>query len=461
MDGAGGESHDDVEQLLLPIAGQDQRQGLAECRGDANRPQACAHHLMHQGPHILVGERFERFRETARDLPRDLAAVVGGAEPPGGALRGADRAKIRRDHRAREEVIFDEGAENPADPLLAGGHDGGMGDWDAQGMAKQGGHRKPVGEAADQRGLGGGTDVPQPGMGGLEGRRGGEDRCREGQQTRCPPFHHVELRLPGGVVGSHPRGLRDRHPGPPQQCRSKELDPRRRIFILPTDGTSRARAQNLVQQTRKVPVSATLARETVSETSETVGANPEDRWSTGHLAGDPRAFGAIVDRYQVRLLNFINRTLGDHARAEDLVQEVFIRVFRHLHRFDRTRRFSTWIYTIASNLMQNELRNRRRSPVVLFQTITRYWDEDHQALEFEDRSQHPETVFVQRQLRERVDHSVRMLPEHHRVAFVLREIEGKSYQEIADIAGCSLGTVKSRLNRARRRFAEIMGPMLD
>jgi RNA polymerase sigma-70 factor (ECF subfamily) len=97
----------------------------------------------------------------------------------------------------------------------------------------------------------------------------------------------------------------------------------------------------------------------------------------------------------------------------------------------------------------------------LFQTITRYWDEDHQALEFEDRSQHPETVFVRRQLRERVDHSVRMLPEHHRVAFVLREIEGKSYQEIADIAGCSLGTVKSRLNRARRRFAEIMGPMLD
>src|SRR5213592_4286861 len=67
-----------------------------------------------------------------------------------------------------------------------------------------------------------------------------------------------------------------------------------------------------------------------------------------HLAGDPQAFGTLVDRYQTRLLNFINRTIGDRERAEDLVQEVFIRVFRHLHRFDQTKKFSTWIYTIAS-----------------------------------------------------------------------------------------------------------------
>src|SRR5437867_11638111 len=88
-----------------------------------------------------------------------------------------------------------------------------------------------------------------------------------------------------------------------------------------------------------------------------------------HLAGDHQAFGALVDRYQTRLLNFINRTIGDRERAEDLVQEVFIRVFRHLHRFDQTKKFSTWIYTIASNLAKNELRNRSRNPLVLFQTI--------------------------------------------------------------------------------------------
>src|SRR5919197_6170988 len=96
-----------------------------------------------------------------------------------------------------------------------------------------------------------------------------------------------------------------------------------------------------------------------------------------HLSGDPQAFGTLVDRYQTRLLNFVNRTIGDRERAEDLVQEVFIRVFRHLHRFDQTKKFSTWIYTIASNLAKNELRNRSRNPLVLFQTIKKHWEADH------------------------------------------------------------------------------------
>ena len=74
-----------------------------------------------------------------------------------------------------------------------------------------------------------------------------------------------------------------------------------------------------------------------------------------HLAGDPQAFGALVDRYQTRLLTFIDRSIGNRERAEDLVQEVFIRVFRRLRRFDGTQRFSSWIYTIASNLAKNEI----------------------------------------------------------------------------------------------------------
>src|SRR4029077_13255526 len=78
-----------------------------------------------------------------------------------------------------------------------------------------------------------------------------------------------------------------------------------------------------------------------------------------HLAGDPQAFGALVDRYQTRLLNFIDRTIGNRERAEDLVQEGFIRVFRRLRRFDGTQRFSSWIYTIASNLAENEITPQR------------------------------------------------------------------------------------------------------
>ena len=75
------------------------------------------------------------------------------------------------------------------------------------------------------------------------------------------------------------------------------------------------------------------------------------------LGGEERAFQELVERYQTRLLNFIYRTIGDREKAEDLVQEVFIRVYRHIHRFDRTKKFSTWVYTIASNLAKNELRN--------------------------------------------------------------------------------------------------------
>jgi len=180
-----------------------------------------------------------------------------------------------------------------------------------------------------------------------------------------------------------------------------------------------------------------------------------------HLAGDPQAFGTLVDRYQTRLLNFINRTIGDRERAEDLVQEVFIRVFRHLHRFDQTKKFSTWIYTIASNLAKNELRNRSRNPLVLFQTIKKHWEADHRPLQFEDATARPDDLYRKRYLKGAVDDCVAKLPEHHREVFVLREIDGRSYQEIAEITGCNLGTVKSRLNRARNSFAELISPLLE
>jgi RNA polymerase sigma-70 factor, ECF subfamily len=179
------------------------------------------------------------------------------------------------------------------------------------------------------------------------------------------------------------------------------------------------------------------------------------------LDGRQRGFDELVARYQARLLNFIYRTVGDRERAEDLVQEVFIRIYRHLHRFDQTKKFSTWAYTIASNLAKNELRNRSRNPLVLFQTIRRHWEADHRPLQFEDSSARPDDLFHKRHLRELVEQSVSRLPEHHRVVFVLRELEGKTYEEIADITGCNLGTVKSRLNRARNNFAAIIAPHLD
>jgi RNA polymerase sigma-70 factor (ECF subfamily) len=140
---------------------------------------------------------------------------------------------------------------------------------------------------------------------------------------------------------------------------------------------------------------------------------------------------------------------------------VFIRVYRHLHRFDRTKKFSTWIYTIASNLAKNELRNRSRNPLVLFQTIRKNWQDDDRPLQFEDSTARPDDLYRKRHLRELVESSVAQLPAHHREVFVLRELEGKSYEEIAEITATNLGTVKSRLNRARTSFADIIGPTLD
>jgi RNA polymerase sigma-70 factor, ECF subfamily len=179
-----------------------------------------------------------------------------------------------------------------------------------------------------------------------------------------------------------------------------------------------------------------------------------------YLEGETRTFDVLVERYQTRLLNFVYRIVGDRERAEDLVQEVFVRVYRHLGRFDRSKKFSTWIYTIASNLAKNELRNRSRNPLVLFTSMTKGWEDEERPLEFEDPSSRPDDLFRKRHVRELVESSVAQLPTHHREVFVLREIEGRSYEEIAEITHCNLGTVKSRLNRARNSFAEIIEPSL-
>jgi RNA polymerase sigma-70 factor (ECF subfamily) len=180
-----------------------------------------------------------------------------------------------------------------------------------------------------------------------------------------------------------------------------------------------------------------------------------------YLSGESRRFQELVERYQDRMINFIQRSIGDRDRAQDLAQEVFIRVYRHMKRFDPEKKFSTWIYTIASNLAKNELRNRSRNPLVLFQALTSSWEDDHRPLQFEDSSMRPDDLYRKRRLQELVEQAAAELPEHHREVFVLREIEGKSYEEIAEITGTQLGTVKSRLNRARNRFAQIIEPWLE
>jgi len=98
---------------------------------------------------------------------------------------------------------------------------------------------------------------------------------------------------------------------------------------------------------------------------------------------------------------------------------------------------------------------------VLFQTIKKNWQDEERPLQFEDSNSRPDDMYRKRHLRELVEESVERLPEHHKQVFILRELEGKSYEEIAEITSCNLGTVKSRLNRARNSFAEIIAPALE
>src|SRR5690606_22611050 len=180
-----------------------------------------------------------------------------------------------------------------------------------------------------------------------------------------------------------------------------------------------------------------------------------------HLEGHPGAFAELYDRHRDKLVHFIARKTGDRGRAEELVQEACIRVTRHLHRIAQSKKFSTWIYTICSNLAKNELRNRSRSPLVLFQKLTTHWEPEHRPLQVEESSMRPDDMYRKRYLKDLVERMVDELPEHHRLVVQLRELEGKSYEEIAEITGVNLGTVKSRLHRARTSFAERIEPYLN
>jgi RNA polymerase sigma-70 factor, ECF subfamily len=177
--------------------------------------------------------------------------------------------------------------------------------------------------------------------------------------------------------------------------------------------------------------------------------------------GEEQAFQEIVARYQTRLINFVYREISDREKAEDLVQDVFLRVYRHLHNFDRTKKFSTWIYTIAANLAKNELRNRSRYRLVLLDRMKTIWRGEERPLELEDTSSRPDDLFHKRHLCALVEEAATKLSGNHRAVFVLRDVEGKSYEEIAEITGARVGTVKSRLSRARESVAAFIDPWVD
>lgn len=176
--------------------------------------------------------------------------------------------------------------------------------------------------------------------------------------------------------------------------------------------------------------------------------------------GDKQAFGLLVSKYQRKLVRLLSRLIRDSAEVEDVAQEAFIKAYRALPSFRGESAFYTWLYRIGINTAKNYLVSQgRRAP-----TTTEFDSEEAES--FDDGEQlrdinTPERMLQSKQIGETVNSAMDALPEELRTAIALREIEGLSYEEIAGIMDCPIGTVRSRIFRAREAIADKLRPLLD
>jgi len=176
--------------------------------------------------------------------------------------------------------------------------------------------------------------------------------------------------------------------------------------------------------------------------------------------GDKRAFELLVEKYQRKLARLLSRLIRDPGEVEDVTQEAFIKAYRALPSFRGDSAFYTWLYRIGINTAKNYLvAMGRRAP-----TTTEFDSED--AENFEDGDQlrdvnTPENELMSKQIAQTVNDTMEALPEELRTAIVLREIDGLSYEEIATVMNCPIGTVRSRIFRARETIAERLRPLLE
>ena len=165
--------------------------------------------------------------------------------------------------------------------------------------------------------------------------------------------------------------------------------------------------------------------------------------------GEMVSYNTLVNRYKDRLFNVLYRMLSSEDEANDLLQETFLRVWQHKMSYDFRFAFSTWIYTIALNLARNELRRRKK---IKFLDIFDFADKLAAKEEKKDTSANLKTL---------LEAEMKRLPEKYKTAFLLRDVDSLSYEEIAQVLGVPLGTVKSRVNRARAILRTRLKPRLE
>jgi RNA polymerase sigma-70 factor (ECF subfamily) len=175
--------------------------------------------------------------------------------------------------------------------------------------------------------------------------------------------------------------------------------------------------------------------------------------------GDKRAYGLLVEKYRRKLMRLLSRMVRDPDEVEDIAQETFIKAYRALPQFRGDAAFYTWLYRIAVNTAKNYLSSKGRSITALSDHGLNDEDEPDERLMAQDIST-PESELLSKQVAYAVNEAVEALPEELRQAITLREIEGMSYEEIADAMACPIGTVRSRIFRAREAIAAKLRPIL-
>jgi RNA polymerase sigma factor (sigma-70 family) len=169
-------------------------------------------------------------------------------------------------------------------------------------------------------------------------------------------------------------------------------------------------------------------------------------------ADDFAAYDQLVARFKPRLFGFIMQMVKDHALSEDLLQETFIRLWRHRMSYREIARFSTWIYTIAANLVRSEMRKKARVRFVDLEPR----EAGDRAQELPDKGPQVDDIVAGRMTMEAIRAAMDALPDEFREVIYLREVEELSYDEIVEMLNIPAGTVKSRINRARARLRELL-----
>jgi RNA polymerase sigma-70 factor, ECF subfamily len=182
------------------------------------------------------------------------------------------------------------------------------------------------------------------------------------------------------------------------------------------------------------------------------------------VAGDQKAFELLVLKYQRRIERLIGRMVRDTDLVEDIAQETFIRAYRALAQFRGEAQFYTWLYRIAVNTAKKALVDLKRDPTVSESTLRGGGDDEDETSAVENElttAESPETVLAAKEIAATVNSAMEALPEELRQAVTLREIEGLSYEEIAEVMNCPIGTVRSRIFRAREAISAKVKPMLE